>query len=341
MIHLNIIPHLLYFKNPLQTAKKIYTQQTTYFIQCYDDKFPQQVGWGEASPIPQSSLDEVKYFEQYIKKCEKVLKYTAMPQNHYSIFLFIQKHIPLTLPALQFGLEIALLDFINGGKRIWCYNDFTLGKKNIQQNTLISIDTYNNMLNNAIQKIQQGYMCIKIKIKKKSIGLVLNLLDFLKNNYPNITIRLDANGDFDPKEILQVLYQLTPYNIQAIEQPIAPQYHKELQILCRNSPIPIALDESLINANKKILQIIRPQYIVLKPVYLGGLYATKLWISTAEKYGISWWVTAGLESNLGLNAILQFVGYYSNDIVHGLDTYHWYNHNIDIDRMNSNIIVNK
>ena len=83
--------------------------------------------------------------------------------------------------------------------------------------------------------------------------------------------------------------------------------------LCKSSPIPIALDEELINPYTKnqkenLLRYINPQYIVLKPSMLGGFKETEEWIGLAQKNNVGWWITS-LESNIGLNAIAQFCNF--------------------------------
>jgi len=80
--------------------------------------------------------------------------------------------------------------------------------------------------------------------------------------------------------------------------------------LCRESPLPIALDEELIGVNSKemktqMLDFIRPQYIILKPSLHGGMHGTREWKELADKRGIGSWITSALESNVGLNAVAQ------------------------------------
>ena len=55
-----------------------------------------------------------------------------------------------------------------------------------------------------------------------------------------------------------------------------------------------------------MLQIINPQYIILKPALVGGFSGSQSWIDAAESQSIGWWVTSALESNIGLNAIAQW-----------------------------------
>jgi O-succinylbenzoate synthase len=81
--------------------------------------------------------------------------------------------------------------------------------------------------------------------------------------------------------------------------------------LCRESPLPIALDEELIGLNdpamkRHMLNIIKPRYIILNPSLHGGMAGCREWIETARDLGIGSWITSALESNVGLNAIAQF-----------------------------------
>ncbi len=104
--------------------------------------------------------------------------------------------------------------------------------------------------------------------------------------------------------------------------------------LCKTTPIPIALDEELIGvfslADKEaLLQKIKPQYIILKPSFVGGFRGSKEWIALAEKYNIGWWITSALESNIGLNAIAQWTFLQNNSMPQGLGTGALYTNNFD------------
>ena len=74
------------------------------------------------------------------------------------------------------------------------------------------------------------------------------ILKQLRNAFSieQISIRLDANGAFSPKTALQKLEKLSVFSIHSIEQPIQQWHINEMAQLCKQSPIPIALDEDLI-----------------------------------------------------------------------------------------------
>jgi len=100
--------------------------------------------------------------------------------------------------------------------------------------------------------------------------------------------------------------------------------------LCKQSEIPIGLDEELIGIkdSAELLDKIRPAYIILKPSFLGGFDATKQWIKLANQQKIGWWITSALESNVGLQAIAQFTGQYAQLIPQGLGTGLLYSNNL-------------
>ena len=70
--------------------------------------------------------------------------------------------------------------------------------------------------------------------------------------------------------------------------------------LCRDAPLPIALDEELIGVNdpetkRQMLRIIKPAYIVLKPSLHGGMMGCREWIDIAREEGVGSWITSALE----------------------------------------------
>jgi O-succinylbenzoate synthase len=104
--------------------------------------------------------------------------------------------------------------------------------------------------------------------------------------------------------------------------------------ICASKIVAIALDEELIYtvdsiAKLNMLDAIAPQYIILKPSLIGGFEKSDEWIRWAEERNIQWWATSALESNIGLNAIAQWVSAKQDILVQGLGTGALYTNNID------------
>jgi L-alanine-DL-glutamate epimerase-like enolase superfamily enzyme len=163
------------------------------------------------------------------------------------------------------------------------------------------------------QKLTDGFRCIKIKVGAIDFKEECRLIESIRKHYnaSQIEIRLDANGGFSEQNVRERLKILAQFDIHSIEQPVKPQQYLLMHQLCAEKIIPIALDEELIGTwqndfKQKLLETIRPQYIILKPSLLGGLAACDEWITVAKSLHINWWATSALESNIGLNAIAQW-----------------------------------
>lgn len=175
-------------------------------------------------------------------------------------------------------------------------------------------------------KLQNKFHCIKLKIgvhwdEEKKI------LEELRKTFPKnqLELRVDANGAFSAEKAKIVLEELAALDIHSIEQPIKAGNPQEMALLCANTPTPIALDEELIGITEleekqRLLETIKPQYIILKPSLVGGISGSDEWIALAEKQNIGWWITSALESNIGLNAIAQYTYTKKNPMPQGLGT---------------------
>ena len=188
------------------------------------------------------------------------------------------------------------------------------------------------MLQQIDQKLGEGFDCIKMKIGAIDFEQEISLLTYIRSRFAveQVTLRVDANGAFSPENALEKLQRLADLRIHSIEQPIRAGQWAAMETLCRQTPLPIALDEELIGVREKdvLLDSIQPQHIILKPTLLGGILETQGWIRLAEERGIGWWMTSALESNIGLNAISQLASTYSPVIPQGLGTGKLYHNNL-------------
>ena len=163
----------------------------------------------------------------------------------------------------------------------------------------------------------------------------LNLLQSIRKNFSkkDIELRVDANGAFLPKDALEKLKRLSDLELHSIEQPIKQGQIEDMAKLCEQTPLPIALDEELIGVfgvtnQQKLLQTIKPQYIILKPSFIGGFKGSDQWIDLAKDNNCGWWITSALESNVGLNAISQYTFTKNVSMPQGLGTGSLYTNNI-------------
>lgn len=317
--------YLLQFKQPSGTSRGVLTEKPAYFIKIWNEVDPSVIGIGECSILKGLSIDDVENYEEVLAEVSRdINNFVADATNKLVKF-----------PSIIFGIETALKDLENGGKQILFPSDFTEGNEGIPINGLIWMGNIGYMKEQLKTKIEEGFRCIKIKIGAIEFEEELKFLNNLRQQYLQnyFEIRLDANGAFNMQEVKEKLRRLSKHRIHSIEQPIKQGNWRAMAELCRESPIPIALDEELIGINtyskkEELVTTIRPQFLILKPSLLGGFKHSEEWIEIANKYKIGWWVTSALESNIGLNAIAQWAFTLKNKLPQGLGTGQLYTNNI-------------
>ena len=292
---------LLHFKQPAGTSRGVYTTRRIWLVKLFDGEHQ---GVGECAPLPDLSCDAMSD-EQYKallqQFCEKLCETGEIDYDALRDY-----------PSMLFGLETAVLDLKNQNLTLFD-TAFSRGEVGIPINGLVWMGNYEEMLKRLEEKLEKGFRCVKLKIGaidfEKELDLVKRIRD--RFSFHEVELRVDANGGFKYEEALYKLELLSQYAIHSIEQPIKQGQWAYMAELCRESPLPIALDEELIGVNdaetkRQMLNIIKPRYIILKPSLHGGMMGCREWINIAREMGIGSWITSALESNIGLNAIAQF-----------------------------------
>ena len=306
------LQYLLQFKRPSGTSRGVLLDKETFILTISENE---KKGVGECAVFRGLSFDDRPDYEEKLKwLCENINQEAAFLKEELKEF-----------PSIWFGYEQAVQN-LKYGSNIYFPSDFTEGKSSITINGLIWMGDVGYMEEQIQDKLEKGFHCIKLKIGVdwKSEHVILQKLRE-KFSKDQLELRVDANGGFSKDEAPVVLQQLADLHIHSIEQPIKAGNWDDMAELCAKTPIPIALDEELIGIidpeeKKKLLEKIKPQYIILKPALIGGFFGSDEWISLAENQNIGWWITSALESNIGLNAIAQYTFTKKNPMPQGLGT---------------------
>lgn len=306
--------YMLTFKNPSGTSRGVLKTKETWYILLEENDAK---GIGETGLFRGLSIDDVSNYEEKLAwVCNNIQ--LGLPN------LLAQLN---SFPSIQMGLEQAFLSLKSETNFDLFPSDFTKKNKSIAINGLVWMGDKQFMKTQIKEKLATGFSCIKMKIGAIDFDTEIDLLKEIRKEFSaqEIELRVDANGAFKPENALAKLEILSKLKIHSIEQPIQQGKVKEMANLCKNTPLPIALDEELIGvcsseAKKQLLETIMPQYIILKPSLVGGFSGSKEWIQLAEQNKIGWWITSALESNIGLNAIAQFTYTLQSNLPQGLGT---------------------
>ena len=335
MYKIEISERTLHFKQPAGTSRGVYTTRHSYYLTLTLDELPGVEGVGECATLPDLSCDAKPEYEMTLRQvCQMVEQMGRIPYDMIRAY-----------PSITFGLETAFASFFNAAKKFLEIvpaegassssemlkqkgvsvpagmenltelfdSPFGRGEEGITINGLVWMGTYEEMLARLEEKLQAGFHCVKLKIGAIDFFKELDLIKRIRDVYTKeqVELRVDANGGFLPENAMSQLEALAKYDIHSIEQPIKQHQWPKMAQLCRETPLPIALDEELIGVNVRsmkqaLLDTVRPQYIILKPSLHGGIYGCNEWIELANQRGIGSWITSALESNIGLNAIAHY-----------------------------------
>lgn len=334
MYKIEISERTLHFKQPAGTSRGVYTMRHSYYLTLTSDELPGVEGVGECATLPDLSCDAKPEYEMTLRQvCQMVEQMGRIPYDMIRAY-----------PSITFGLETAFASFFDAAKKFLEIvpaegasssemlkqkgvsvpagmenltelfdSPFGRGEEGITINGLVWMGTYEEMLARLEEKLQAGFHCVKLKIGAIDFFKELDLIKRIRDVYTKeqVELRVDANGGFLPENAMSQLEALAKYDIHSIEQPIKQHQWPKMAQLCRETPLPIALDEELIGVNVRsmkqaLLDTVRPQYIILKPSLHGGIYGCNEWIELANRRGIGSWITSALESNIGLNAIAHY-----------------------------------
>lgn len=312
----------LIFKNPSGTSRGVLRTKDSYFLILENED---AIGIGECGILRGLSADDRPDYEQRLD-----LLVQQIHQPFENLYASLKE-----FPSIQFGLEMAYKD-LDSQNHILYPSPFTSGQEQQAINGLVWMGDESFMKDQLTKRLKEGFQLIKMKIGAIDFDSEWQLLQSIRKDFSSseIEIRVDANGAFRPQEAMQVLEKLADLDIHSIEQPIAKGNWEEMARLCEHSPLPIALDEELIgvfdrDVKQRLLEVIKPQYIILKPSFIGGFQGSEEWIALAKKQNIDWWTTSALESNIGLSAIAQWNYTLNNPMPSGLGTGSLYTNNFE------------
>lgn len=316
-IDVHVHPHRLKFRFPAGTSRGVYLTRDILVLELVDT-VTGAFGFGECAPLPDLSIDAAP-----MEVLERRLLAAALHSIRHGgpDAEALRGH-----PSVLFALETAWRHLRTGSPALY-ETAFSKGAAGIPINGLVWMGTFEEMRARIDAKLSEGFTCLKLKIGAIDFEDEFELLRRIRRRWSpeDLVVRVDANGGFTPGEAMAKLDRLATLGLHSIEQPVKAGMTDVLARICRESPLPVALDEELIRVTgaddrRRLLEEVRPAHVVIKPGLHGGFAGAAEWISEAKRIGAGWWITSALESNIGLNAIAQWTARFAPAAHQGLGT---------------------
>jgi O-succinylbenzoate synthase len=147
------------------------------------------------------------------------------------------------------------------------------------------------------RELAAGYQRIKLKVKP---GWDLEVLDRVRNRWPQISLSVDANSAYRLRDA-DHLVQFDAFDLLMIEQPLWHDdfyYHSMLQ---KRLATPICLDESIRNRRDALaaIEMESCRIINIKLGRVGGFSEAIAVHNAAQERGVPVWCGGMLESGIG------------------------------------------
>ena len=182
-------------------------------------------------------------------------------------------------------------------------------RKQIVTDLTISVNEPEVMAKDALDAIARGYDCLKMKVGVSPELDVARLRAVRDAVGKDITIRIDANQAWTPKQAVKILNSMQDQglDIELVEQPVKAHDFEGLKYVTERSYVPVRADESVFSPEDAmtIMKMGAADLINIKLMKCGGLYNALKIASAAEVFGVECMIGCMLEAKIAVNAAVH------------------------------------
>ena len=207
------------------------------------------------------------------------------------------------------AVDMALWDLYGQLYNIPVYKLMGGARKSIVTDITISVNDPEEMARDAVNAIERGYDCLKVKVGANPALDVARLAAVRKAVGDEVCIRIDANQAWQPKQAVRILNQMQEQGlaIEFVEQPVKAHDFEGMKYVTERSYVPVLADESVFSPEDalKIMQMGAADLVNIKLMKCGGLYNALKIASAAEVYGVECMIGCMLEAKISVNAAVE------------------------------------
>lgn len=291
---------------PFKTALRTVNSVEDVVVEIHTDTGA--VGYGEAPPTGVITGDTtgaiIGAIQDHIAK-----NIIGKDVDDFENLLMLVQSCVLKNTSAKAAVDMALWDLYGQLYKIPVYKMMGGSRKSICTDITISVNDPDTMAKDAVDAINRGYDCLKVKVGKESEKDIARL-SAIRQAVPKETlIRIDANQGWTPKEAVRILngMQEKGLDIEFVEQPVKGHDFDGLKYVTERSYVPVLADESVFSPEDalKIMQMRAADMVNIKLMKCGGLYNALKIASAAEVYGVECMIGCMLEAKISVNAAVH------------------------------------
>lgn len=266
------------------------------------------VGYGEAPPTGAVTGDTTGAIIGALK--DHIIKtIVGRDVDEFEDLLQAVQKCILKNTSAKAAVDMALWDLYGQLYKIPVYKMMGGARKSIITDITISVNDPEEMARDAINAIERGYDCLKLKVGANPALDVARLEAVRKAVGPEVCIRIDANQAWKPKEAVRILNNMQEkgLDIEFVEQPVKAHDFEGMKYVTERSYVPVLADESVFSPEDavKIMQMGAADLVNIKLMKCGGLYNALKIAAAAEIYGVECMIGCMLEAKVSVNAAVH------------------------------------
>lgn len=265
------------------------------------------VGLGEAAPAPLVTGETVNGVITAVDYMKPAL-IGMDAANIAEIHQVMDKQL-LANPAAKASIDIACYDILGKKEGLPVHTLLGAETDTLETDITIGIDTVETMVNEAVERVGEGFRVLKIKcgISPEHDVDVLGRIRAAVGD--DIDLRIDINQGYDFETVIDVLNRIKVLKISEAEQPVPAWDVHTMAAIKKVSPIPIMADESVHTPEQAriVCEHDACDIINIKLMKCGGIYPALQISEIAKKYHKPCIVGCMSESRLGIAAAAAVV----------------------------------
>lgn len=228
------------------------------------------------------------------------------PRDWDGLHAGLAARMPHDHPSVKCALEMAALEWcaVSAGLPVWRL--LGLSPAPLPRSSFtVSLAELPDMRRQAREAVAAGHTVLKVKL---GTARDTAILEALREEVPDVTLRVDANAAWTRPQAKRMLGVLDAARVELVEQPLAAddlEGHAELR---RVSRVPIVADESLHHVRDVIALADAFDGVNLKLAKLGGPLRALTALRLARAHGMGVMIGCMIESSLGIAAAAHLAG---------------------------------
>ena len=293
-------------RTPFKTALRTVNSVEDVIVEIHTDTG--HIGYGEAPPTGVITGDTTGAISGAIQDHIGKLILGREVDEFEDLLQLVQKSIVHNSSA-KAAVDMALWDLYGQLYNIPVHKLMGGSKKQIITDLTISVNDPEVMVKDALDAVARGYDCLKMKVGVSPELDVARLSAVRKAVGNDITIRIDANQAWTPKQAVKILNSMQDQglDIELVEQPVKAHDFEGLKYVTERSYVPVLADESVFSPEDAmtIMKMGAADLINIKLMKCGGLYNALKIASAAEVFGVECMIGCMLEAKIAVNAAVH------------------------------------